>query len=95
MTILWLELLAVLIGVHAVNFVAEINYHWMDFMDWFSMCYIGRKPLPIFVENCVREIKSQKNLLFCYIASLWLCIKGYQFQKFSTPQCGGIDLNGF
>ena len=75
-TIPRLELLAVLIRVRAANFVAaKLKVPIIERILWTdSQCVLHwlktRKPLPIFVENRVKEIKSQKNLSFCYIASV-------------------------
>ena len=70
-----LELLAVLIGVRAGNFVtkelklpiskrilwtdSECVLHWMK----------TTKPLPLFVENRIIEIRKEKDITFCYIPS--------------------------
>ena len=70
-----LELLAVLIGVRASNFVikelklsiskrvlwtdSECVLHWMK----------TTKPLPLFVENRIVEIRKSKDITFCYIPS--------------------------
>ena len=70
-----LELLAVLIGVRAGNFVtkelklpiskrilwtdSECVLHWMK----------TTKPLPLFVENRIIEIRKNKDITFCYIPS--------------------------
>ena len=67
--------MATLIGVRAANFVTKELYLnideqilWTD-----SQCALHwlktKKPLPVFVENRIKEIQSQKNISFCYIAS--------------------------
>jgi len=67
--------MATLIGVHAENFVTkELNLNIEERILWTdSHCALHwlktRKPLPTFVENCIKEIQSQKDRLFCYIAS--------------------------
>ena len=74
-TIPRLELLAVLIGVRAANFVLrelEMNISkrilWSD-----SQCVLHwlktRKPLSMFVENRVKEILKEKDISFRYILS--------------------------
>ena len=75
LTIPRLELMAVLIGVRASNFVikelrCEISSRivWTD-----SQCVLHwlntRKPLPLFVENRTKEILREKNIVFRFIAS--------------------------
>ena len=67
--------MGVLIGVRAANFVAvELKLSITERILWTdSQCVLHwiktRKPLPVFVENQVREIRSQRDLSFCYIAS--------------------------
>ena len=74
-TIPRLELLAVLIGVRAVSFVEhemklsiEEKFLWTD-----SQCVLHwiktTKPLSVFVENRVKEIKLHRDLRLRYIAS--------------------------
>ena len=74
-TIPRLELLAVLIGVRAVSFVEhemklsiEEKFLWTD-----SQCVLhwikNTKPLSVFVENRVKEIKLHRDLRFRNIAS--------------------------
>ena len=69
-----MELLAVLIGVRAVSFVEhemklsiEEKFLWTD-----SQCVLHwiktTKPLSVFVENRVKEIKLHRDLRFRYIA---------------------------
>ena len=75
LTVPRLELMGVLIGVRAANFVAsELKLTVTERILWTdSQCVLywlkTRKPLPVFVENRVREIRSQKGLSFHYIAS--------------------------
>ena len=70
-----LELMGVLIGVRAANFVAaELKLPLMERILWTdSQCVLHwlktKKPLPVFIENRVREIRSQKDLSFRYITS--------------------------
>ena len=75
LTIPRLELLAMLIGVRAANFVMkelrmEISKRilWSD-----SQCVLHwlktRKPLSVFVENRVKEILMEKNITFRYIVA--------------------------
>ena len=67
--------MGVLIGVRAANFVAvELKLTITERILWTdSQCVLHwmktRKPLPVFVENRVREIRSQRDLSFRYIAS--------------------------
>ena len=69
------ELMGVLIGVCAANFVAiELKLPIMEQILWTNSQFVlhwlkTRKPLPVFVENRVREIRSQKDLSFHYISS--------------------------
>ena len=75
LTIPRLELMGVLIGVRAANLVAvELKLTITERILWTdSQCVLHwlktRKPLSVFIENQVREIRSQKDLSFCYIAS--------------------------
>lgn len=74
-TIPRLELLAVLIGVRAVSFVEnEMRLNIAEKIIWTdSQCVLhwirSTKPLSVFVENRVKEIKSHRDLTFRYIAS--------------------------
>ena len=69
-----LELMGVLIGVRAANFVAvQLKITITERILWTdSQCVLHwlktRNPLPVFVENKVREIQSQKDLSFYNIA---------------------------
>ena len=75
LTIPRLELKATLIGVCAANFVTrKLNVSIDERILWTdSQCVLHwlktKKPLTIFVENRIKEIQSQKNTSFCYIAS--------------------------
>ena len=75
LTVPRLELMGVLISVRAANFVAvELKLTITERILWTdSQCVLHwmktRKPLPVFVENRVREIRSQRDLSFRYIAS--------------------------
>ena len=70
-----LELLAVLIGVRAVNFVMkELRLNISKRILWTdSQCVLHwlktRKPLSLFVENRVKEIKLEKDLIFRFVAT--------------------------
>ena len=71
-TIPQLELLAVTIGVCAANFVAkELKFSFIKWMLWTdSTCVLHwlktNKPLPLFVENRVAEIKRASDITFRY-----------------------------
>ena len=75
LTVPRLELMGVLIGVCVANFVAaELKLPLMERILWTdSQCVLHwlktKKPLPVFIENRVREIRSQKDLSFRYITS--------------------------
>ena len=70
-----LELLAVTIGVRAANFVvSELKIIslkrilWTDstcVLHWLKTC----KPLPLFVDNRVKEILKATDISFCYVPS--------------------------
>ena len=70
-----LELLAVTIGVRAANFVAkELKVTLMKQILWTdSTCVLhwlkSNKPLPLFVENRVKEIQKETDITFCYVPS--------------------------
>ena len=75
LTVPRLELMGVLIGARAANFVAaELKLPLMERILWTdSQCVLHwlktKKPLPVFIENRVGEIRSQKDLSFRYITS--------------------------
>ena len=70
-----LELLGVLIGVRAANFIVQElklpiykRYLWTDsecVLHWMK----SSKLLPLFVENRIKEIRMEKDITFCYIPS--------------------------
>jgi len=70
-----LEIMAMLIGVRITNFIVkklriEIleKILWSDsqcVLHWLKSC----KPLSVFVVNCIKEIRSEKDIIFRYIAS--------------------------
>ena len=68
-----LELLAVLIGIRCMKFVAkEINLKIEKKVIWTgSQCVLNwiktDKPLSIFVKNCIDEIRSEPDIIFKYI----------------------------
>ena len=70
-----LELLGVLIGVRIVNFIrCELHLDTTKVTLWTdSACVLtwikSSKPLPRFVENRVREIRTAENIEFRYVAS--------------------------
>ena len=74
LTVPRLELMGALIGVCAANFVAaELKLPLMEQILWTdSQCVLywlkPKKPLPVFIENRVREIRS-KNDLTCLFAT--------------------------
>ena len=74
-TIPRLELLAVTIGVCAANFIAkESKFSFIKKILWTdSTCVLHwlktTKPLPLFVENRVAEIKRASDITFRYIPS--------------------------
>ena len=74
-TIPRLELLAVTIGIRAANFVAkELKFSFIQWILWTdSTCVLHwlktNKPLPLFVENRVAEIKRASDITFRYIPS--------------------------
>ena len=75
LTVPRLELMRVLVGVCTANFVvAELKLPIMERILWTDFqcvlhCLKTKKPLPVFIENRVREIQSQKDLSFCHITS--------------------------
>lgn len=75
LTILRLELLAVVIGVRAANFVVrELRLNISERFLWTdSQCVLHwlktKKPLSVFVDNRIKEIKQQQNMTFRYIIS--------------------------
>jgi len=71
-TLPWLELLGVLIRVHAANFIVKelpiSRYLWTDsecVLHWLKTS----KLLSLFVENHIKEMRMQKDITFCYIPS--------------------------
>ena len=72
LTIPQLELLAILIGIRAVNFVTkELRLKISERILWTdSQCVLHwlktKKPLSIFVENSLKEIKLEKDVSFHY-----------------------------
>ena len=75
LTIPRLELLAVVIGIRAANFVVhELRLNISERIIWTdSQCVLywlkTRKPLSVFVDNRIKEIKQQPDIKFRYIAS--------------------------
>ena len=64
-----LELLAVLIGVRAANFLVKVmEVDVSKQILWtFTMCFTmakDEKPLAVFIENCVQEILMEKDISF-------------------------------
>ena len=61
----WLELLAVLIGIRAIKFVTkELRLKISRRILWTDsqgvLCWLKtKKPLSVFIENCIEEIKSE------------------------------------
>ena len=76
LTIPRLELLAVLIGIRAANFVTkELRLKITDRILWTdSQCVLywlkTKKPLSVFVENRIREIKLEEDVTFRYVPTL-------------------------
>ena len=72
-TIPRLELLGVLIGTRALTFVErELHLPILSKVVWSdSQCVLhwllSKKPLPVFVENRLKEIKSHKEMSFKYV----------------------------
>ena len=70
-----LELLAVLIGARALNYVAnQLQAPVTDRILWTdSQCVLhwmkSNKPLPTFVQNRLKEISSNKDIKFRYIST--------------------------
>ena len=91
-----LELLAVLIGVHAGNFVTkELKLPISKRILWTnSECVLHRmkttKPLPLFVENRITEIRKEKVITFCYIPSNQNPVD-YATRGFTVPEI--VDTN--
>ena len=75
LTIPRLELLAMLIGVRAANFIVkELGIEISERILWSdSQCVLHwlrtKKPLSVFVENRIKEILKEKDITFQYIAS--------------------------
>ena len=104
-TLPWLELLGVVTGVHAANFIVKElklliseRYLWTDFecvLHWLKTL----KLLPLPVENRNKVIRLQKDITFCYYFHqskilLTLQHEGSLFKKLLTTNCGGMDQNG-
>ena len=76
LTIPRLELLAVLIGIRAANFVTkDLRLKITDRILWTdsqSVLYWlkTKKPLSVFVENRIREIKLEEDVTFRYVPTL-------------------------
>ena len=70
-----LELLAVLIGIRCMKFVAkEINLKIAKNIIWTdSQCVLNwvktKKSLSLFVKNCIDKIRSEPNIVFKYITT--------------------------
>ena len=70
-----LELLAVLIGTRCLNYVTEqLRLPETDRILWTdSQCVLhwmkSRKPLPVFVQNRLKEITSHKDIKFRYVTT--------------------------
>ncbi|XP_068750817.1 uncharacterized protein [Montipora capricornis] len=70
-----LELLAVVIGTRCLNYVTEqLQLTVTDRVLWTdSQCVLhwmkSHKPLPVFVQNRLKEIKSHKNIKFRYVTT--------------------------
>ncbi|XP_044180058.1 uncharacterized protein LOC114970531 [Acropora millepora] len=70
-----LELLAVVIGTRCLNYVTEqLQLTVTDRVLWTdSQCVLhwmkSHKPLPIFVQNRLKEIKSHKDIKFRYVTT--------------------------
>lgn len=105
-----LELLAVTIGVWAANFVIkEFNNSPLLmkrtlFTD--SACVLhwlmSNKPLPLFVENRVKEIREEKDIVATYINMFQLTktrqtslLRGWQYLRFQSHNSGGMVQNGW
>ena len=75
LTIPRLELLAVVIGIRAANFVVhELRLNISERILWTdSQCVLHwlktKKPLSVFVDNRIKEIRQQPDMKFRYIAS--------------------------
>ena len=71
-----LELLAVLIAIRVANFVTkELRLKITDRILWTdSQCVLywlkTKKPLSVFVEDHIREIKLEKDVTFHYVKTL-------------------------
>ena len=76
LTIPRLELLAVVIGIRALKFVTkELRLKVPERILWTdSQCVLywlkTRKPLSVFVENRIKEIKLEKDVTFCYVSTV-------------------------
>ena len=70
-----LELLAVVIGTRCLNYVTEqLQLTVTDRVLWTdSQCVLhwmtSHKPLPVFVQNRLKEIKSHKDIKFSYVTT--------------------------
>ena len=70
-----LELLAVVIGTRCLNYVTEqLQLTVTDRVLWTdSQCVLhwmkSHKPLPVFVQNRLKEIKSHKDIKFRYVTT--------------------------
>ena len=76
LTIPRLELLAVVIGIRALKFVTkELRLKVPERILWTdSQCVLywlkTRKPLSVFVENHIKEIKLEKDVTFHYVSTV-------------------------
>ena len=76
LTIPRLELLAVVIGIRALKFVTkELRLKVPERILWTdSQCVLywlkTRKPLLVFVENRIKEIKLEKDVTFRYVSTV-------------------------
>ena len=98
-----LELLGVLIGRRCLNYVTQqLQLSVVDRILWTNSQHVLQqttsKPLPVFVQNRLREITSHRDIKFDYgplhkIQPIWLP-EVSQEMNLSTLTCGGIAHRG-
>ena len=106
LTIPQLELLAVLSGIRAIKFVTkELRLKIARRILWTDSQHVlhwlkTKKPLSVFIENRIEEIKSEKDVIFCYVATdhnpPYLATRGLSVQNIMCSSLySGMDHSGF
>ena len=91
-----------LIGVRAIKFVTkELKLRRILWPD--SQCMLHwlktKKPLSVFIENHIEEIKSEKDVIFAMLLQITtlqlLLLEVSQYRISCVLRCSGIDHPGF